>query len=186
MLGLKRRKRIEGWAVDVSDTNCEAERPGILQWIGDNNKAWLMCLVGIVLLTGVYAKFSRRTIGGNIPEDVPLRAPEYFRERPRYTQFEQEFRRDKRLVVDSIVDARFLSPGRFRIVVSSGIGADEIDYLAKMAAERVRYVFHHRTVVQVYQQNHDGESKVLVATAQWQEKKHGYWVKLQSDARPND
>jgi hypothetical protein len=184
MLGLRRRKRIEGWAVDVSETDGEMERQGFFQWIGDNSRAWFICLVGIVLLTGVYVKYSRRTIGGNIPEGVPLQAPEYFRERPRYTQFEQDFRRDKRFV-DYVVDARFLSPGRFQVVVSSGIGADDMDYLAKMAAERVRYVFHHRTVVQIYKEGLKGNSKVLVATAQWQEKKHGYWVKLQSDARPS-
>jgi len=182
MLGLKRRKRIEGWAVDVSEIEAEAERLGFLQRIGDNNKAWLVCLVGILLMTGIYIKFAKRTYGGHVAEPPPREAPEYFRERSRYTQFERDFRADKQYVA-SVVDARFLSPGMFQVVVASGISADEIDYLAKMSAERVTYVFHHRTVVQIYQRSPRGNSKVPVATAQWQDKKHGYWVKMQSDMR---
>jgi hypothetical protein len=184
MLGLRRRRRVEGWAVDVAGSDGEMEQQGLVRRVADNSKIWLLCLVGIVLLTGVFVKYSTFTIGGNAAAPEPLQAPSEFRDRIRYTQFAEEFSTDKRFA-ESVEEARFLSPGRFRLVVASGVSADEIDYVAKMAAERVRYVFQHRTVVQVYKRDITGSSSTLVATARWEPKKSGYAVSFQPGFLPS-
>ncbi len=178
MLGLTRRKKVEGWAIDVPEGDGEMERQSALRRFADNNRIWIACLIGIVLLTFALIKFSSKTIGGYVPDVKPLQAPAEFRDLAAYEQFAYEFRTDKRFG-ESVETARFLAPGRFQIVVASGVGADEIDYVAKMAAERVRYKFRHRTVVQVYKRESAEGTKELVATAQWEPKKGGYSVTLQ-------
>jgi hypothetical protein len=183
MLGLKRRKRVEGWAVDVPGTNGDMEPRSVLQRLGDNNKAWLLCLAGIVILTLALIKMSDRTIGGDVAASEPRAIPSEYRDRGRYLQFEQDFRADKRFA-EAVLEDRFLSPGRFQIVVSGGVSADEIDYVAKMAAERIRYLFGHKTVVQVYKRHAVTGAKILVAIVQWESKKGGYVVSFRSVSEP--
>lgn len=177
MLGLKRRKKVEGWAVEVPESDGDMERRSTWQQIADNNKAWLVCLAAIVLFTVVLIKMSNRTIDSDVPADEPRAIPAAYRDHGRYLQFEQDFRTDKRFA-DVVVEDRFLSPGRFQIIVSSGVSLDEIDYVAKMAAERIRYIFGHKVVVQVYKRNLSG-TRVLVAIVQWESKKGGYVVSFQ-------
>jgi hypothetical protein len=180
MLGFKRRKRVEGWAIDVPDG--DTERPGMMRRIADNNKAWLVCLAGLVVLTLFLVKMSNHTIGGDLPAVEPVRAPTEFRDRTRYSRFEQDFRTDRRFA-EAVVEDRFLSPGRLRVVVASGVSADEIEYLAKWAAERIRYVFHHRTVVQVYKNKGSSGESTLIAITRWEPKKGGYTVSFQAGSR---
>ena len=177
MLGLGRRKKVEGWAINISKSDGDSERQGVIQRIADNNRAWIACLAGVVLLTFFLVKYSNRTIGGSAPLRVPQPAPSEFRDRSRYTRFEQEFRGDKQFA-ELVLVARFLSPGRFQIVVPGGISADEIGYMAGIAAERISYRLRHRTVVQLYQKSMKGDTRILVATAQWQPKKRGYTVRF--------
>jgi hypothetical protein len=177
MLGSKRRKRVEGWAINVSEA--EEERPGLIRRMADNNRAWFVCLGGVVLLTGFLVRIADRRMSPNVREAIPIRAPLTFRDHARYVQFEQEFHADKRFA-DSVLEDRFLSPGRFQIVVDGGASADEVEYLAKWAAERIRHVFLHRTVVQVYKPYGPAGAKKLFATAQWEAKKGGYAVTFQA------
>lgn len=177
MLGLRRRKKIEGWALDLPDGDGEVERAPLARRVLDSNKAWVICLAGIVLLTFFFVKHSNRTMGPKAPVIDPLKAPSEFRDRGRYTRFETEFRTDKRFA-ESVIGVKFLTPGRLQIVVPGGMGADEIDYIAKMAAERVKYVFSHRTVVYVYKISAKNNARMLVATARWEPAKHGYLVRF--------
>jgi hypothetical protein len=180
MLGLKRRKRVEGWAVDVPEAN--GEHQGVARRVIDNNKVWLLCLVGVVVLTLACVEFSGRTISGPERIILPGPAPTYYRDRTTYLQFEQDFRNDKK-IAEPVAEDRFLSPGRFQIVVFSGVSADEIEYLAGMAAARITYVFHHRAVVLVYKKS-KSNVKTLIATAQWEPRKKGYGVTFQPGSQP--
>jgi hypothetical protein len=184
MMGLKRRKRVEGWAVDVPES-AEQDRPGILRRIGDSNKAWYVCLALIVLAGVFLMKKADVTMSPAGSADEPRRAPTEYRDYSKYLQFEQDLRADKRFA-GAVVRDRFLSPGQFQITVNGMASADEVEYLAKWSAERIRHIFGHRVVVQVYRLSGSGEAKKLMAIVQWEPKKDGYAVTFQTGSEFGD
>lgn len=178
MLGLRRRRRIEGWAVDVPDPEGELERQGLLRRLAESTKAWIFCLVVIVLVTAFFAKNANRGAGTPALTAPPKQAPSDFPDRTRYTNFEKEFASDSKFA-EVVLQAHFVTPGLLEIVVPAGASADNIEYTARMAGVRIRHVFGHRVVVQVYRKNAKTGERLLVATAQWQPKRSGYYVKFE-------
>lgn len=66
-------------------------------------------------------------------------------------------------------------------MVDGTVSADDIEYAAKMAAEKVKCEFAHRVVVTVYMQNAKDHTERLVATASWREDTYGFVVKRHGD-----
>lgn len=177
MLGFRRRGRIEGWAVDVSDPEGDSESVGLLRRLAESTKAWIICLIIIVLATFFFIKNANR--GAGTPAvSAPRQAPAEFTDRAPYTEFEKKFASDSKFA-EVVLQARFITPGLLEIVVPAGASADNIEYTARMAGVRIRHDFGHRVVVQVYRKNAKTGERILVATAQWQPKRSGYFVKFE-------
>jgi hypothetical protein len=176
MMGLRRRKKVEGWAVDVGSAEGDYGPLTLRQRLGDNNKLWIASFIVVVLLAGLFMKTSERVIGRPRPMPEPGRAPAAFGDRAAsYAQLAEQIRSDKRHN-GAVLEARFLTPGRLQIIVSGNISADEIDYVSKMAAEKVRARFGDRCVVQVYMRNLGSDVRSLVSTTRWEPKKFGFVV----------
>ena len=181
MLGIKRRRRTEGWAVETGKGEAVDEHLSAWQRLAESNKLWIVSVVAVVLLTMVYVRMCNRTISRVPPPPPPRDAPTYFKNPERYTEFADQFAHDKQFS-GLMISARFITPGRFRIVVPGTIGADDVDYMSKMAAERVRHEFQHKTIVLVYVKRAGDKSVTLVATTQWMKNKSGYVVRMHEAA----
>jgi hypothetical protein len=111
----------------------------------------------------------------------PPPAPARFADQSQYTQLADELTTDKRYK-ESVFTARFLSPGQLQLVVTPTVSADEVDYVSKIAAEKVRSKFNHRVVVEAYMNDPKDGSRSLIATTQWEPAKYGFVVKYHSGA----
>lgn len=182
MVGLKRRRRVEGWALDISEAEGNLDSGGIRQRLGDSNKLWIACVVVVVVATGIFVKTSGSVSTGPDVIRQPVAAPAEFEDREhRYRQLARGFMNDKRYK-ESITSVEFLSPGQLQVVVPGTISADEIDYISKMAAETVRNKLNHRVVVLVYVKRQADSSQSLAATTQWDPKKFGFVIRSKGGA----
>ncbi|MCE5324430.1 hypothetical protein LLG46_14105 [bacterium] len=175
MLGLKRRKRQEGWAMDV-DPNDERQNVGCLQRISDNNKLWVGSLITVCLLAIILVWTSSRGV----------QPPQEYGGQPGYsgkgtyndsdhTKFAVSFAKSKSYGT-AIDTAQFVDQEHFEIIVSQGVSADEIDYAARMAAQIILEKFRQRVIVEVYDE--DAAGKHFLANTLWNEEKLGYVVKF--------
>ena len=177
MVGLKRRRRVEGWAVDVSETDAQVGRATLMQRLAENNKLWLGCALGVVVLT---VGMMRGTDKARSIDEKYLVRPAGARAGT-YDDFaHREFAKrfaSERSGKASAIEARFVGPDNFEITVPGNMSKDDIDFLAKVAGMKIVHEFHFRPVVQVYAKGAGGR-ETLVATAQWETKKFGFVVKL--------
>ena len=178
MAATKGPKKLNGWALDAPDGDGAEPEVTLRQKLGDNNKLWLMSLVAVVLITGILL-FSARQEGNRKLEgaEPPPPAPERFDDRGAYTDFATRFANNDSHS-GSLISAYFLSPGKFRIVVPGNVSADDIEYLAKRAAESIYHDFQHRVVVQVYMKSAVDGREYLAATSRWESEKFGFAVSL--------
>lgn len=178
MLGLKRRKRQEGWAVEV-DPNDERQNAHFLQRISDNNKIWVISLVAVLLMTVVLVWVSTRS---GTPAQEYGGQPGYRGtgnyDDAAHSAFVEKFVKSKSYGA-VVASARFVDQERFEIIVNQGVSADEIDYTAQMAAQIILEKFRQRVVVEVYDQ--DTAGKHFLANTVWDEKKLGYVVKFNKE-----
>lgn len=176
MVGLKRRRKIEGWALDVSDTDIHSVDLTFRQRLADNNKLWLICTV-VVLLAAMLLIWKAQS-AGKVDDKLiaqPKAAIENAPVDEAHARFAREFAADKAYSSMNI-KAHFIDMGRFKIVVPSDISADDIDYMSKSAAEQIRYKFNHRVVVQVYMRSAADRKESRVAITSWSTKKFGGYV----------
>lgn len=179
MIGLKQRKRQEGWTTEVSNPNDERQNAGLLQRIGDNNKLWSVCLVGVLLLTALLFKQANRQ--GAPPQEYGGQPGYHGKgtyDDEAHRAFAENFKASKSYG-SSVVSTRFVNQERFEIIAQSGVSADEIDYAARMAARIILEKFRQRVVVEVYTQELSG--KRLLARTIWNPDKLGYVVKFNND-----
>jgi hypothetical protein len=178
MLGLKRRKRQEGWTVDV-DPNDERQGMSVAQRISDNNKLWVTSLVALLLMSFILIWASTR--GGTPPQEYGgqpgYRGSGSYNDAA-HLAFVDKFVKSKSYGT-AIASARFIDQERFEIIVNQGVSADEIDYAARMAAQIILEKFRQRVVVEVYDQ--DSAGKHFLANTVWDEKKLGYVVKFNKE-----
>ncbi|MCX8053674.1 MAG: hypothetical protein N3B12_07680 [Armatimonadetes bacterium] len=176
MLRLKRPRKVEGWALDVSETDTQLGRSTLWQRLADNNKVWIACLVGVVLLTFGLIKFSNRE---PVPKENYFVKPAGGRagspNDAAHKEFADRFVREQKGRL-AVLDARFVSVDNFRITVSYRMSRDDAEFLAKLAGLKIVRRFRYRPVVQVYSKGFTGQP-VLVATAHWETKKYGFVVK---------
>lgn len=176
MVGLKPRKRVEGWALDASNPSEARESAGVVQRIGDSNKLWVICFIGVLLLFAFLLHEAKR--GGPPPQEYGgqrgYRGIGTYDDEA-HTAFVEKFRTSK-FYGSAVESARFINQERFEIIARRGVSTDEIGYAASMAARIIVEKFRQRVVVEVYQQDPSG--KRLLATTRWDRKKLGYVVKF--------
>ena len=177
MVGIKRRRKVEGWALDVSETDAQVGRTTLGQRLAESNKLWAVCVLALFGLTaGLIWKADR----GQLPEDKYLVQPAGPRAGASDDMAHREFARkfaSERSRKFTVVEARFVGPDNFRITVPGNTSKDDIDFLAKVAGMKIVQKFGFRPVVQVYIQSPDAPP-LLVATAQWETKKYGFVVRF--------
>lgn len=175
MLGLKRRTRVEGWALDVSDGE-EVGYKSTLQRIGDNNRLWILALIVLVVVSGLLMHQAKRTSTGRAKMINPHQAKaggDYLDQA--HKDFIAEFVREKGKN-GAIIEARFSSNRKFVFVVPGETGADDIEYLSKMAAELHLARFKNWATVEAYQRSAATGSEVPRATTSWVPSHYGFVV----------
>lgn len=178
MLGLKRRAKVEGWALDV--TNGDEELKGsLIQRLGNNNKLWAVSLVVLLLVAGLLIRVSKSR-DSEKNEDL-VRPPS-----PRLVlgtygdKLHSEFAADFVKNNSAAISARF-ADGKFIIVVAGDTSVDDIEHMSRMAAERNGAKFRNRVVVDVYQRKSGTGQDVLVCTTQWDSDSFGYVPRFVTD-----
>lgn len=171
MAGLKRRERVEGWALDVSTAD-EGMGSSFFQRLADSNKLWVAALVVVVLVAGFLMLNAKRQASLKNEDIAPPPTARLmfgsYDDKP-HSQFTADFRRKN----EEVLDARF-EDGRFIIVVPGNASADDIDAMAKAAAQINWAKFKNRIVVEVYQRAAAANSDVLVCTTKWKTESFGF------------
>ncbi|MCE5314058.1 MAG: hypothetical protein ABFD49_07290 [Armatimonadota bacterium] len=175
MIGLKRRKKIEGWACP----NDDCQNAGTIQRIGDSNKLWITAVAAVVLFCAFFVFQARRE--SSLPQEYGGQPG--FRGKGTYydqahTAFVDSFVTNKSYG-SAVESARFIDQERFEIVAKRGVSADEISYAAAMAARIILEKFRQRVVVEIYEREPSG--KRLLAHTVWDSEKLGYVVKFNND-----
>jgi hypothetical protein len=173
MVGLRPRKKVEGWALDISNPNDERKGVGFVQRIGDSNKLWTICFIGVLLLTAFLYLEAKHT--DPLPQGQPGFRGIGDYDDEAHTAFVEKFITSKSYG-SAVESARFINQERFEIVAKRGVSADEIEYAAKMAASIILEKFRQRVVVEVYDEIPSG--KRLLARTEWSSKKLGYVLKF--------
>jgi hypothetical protein len=176
MIGIHRRRRIEGWAVEVSESQSTAGPYTLRQKLADNNKLWLIIL-GAILAIALWLLFN--TIQTEIvPSDGPAGGASIGSyDDSRHQDFTNWFL-GKKPYADSVLEGGFVGPNMFRLIMPSDASADDIDYTSKMTASLIEHKLRERTVVQVYLKRASTGSQQLVATTQYEPDSHGYKTKF--------
>ena len=174
MIGIRRRKKIEGWAIDVSDSDMDAGRLTPWQRLADNTRLWFAALAAVILIS---AFFIWQTGGGTNAggDHKRLAAPpiEAYRDF-KHTQFARDFV-NRNSYGTSIISAEFVGAD-FQITLPATASADEVNYTATMAAKLIEHKLKHRAIVDVYTKSASGGGVRLVAITKWNPEKYGYTV----------
>ena len=180
MLGLKRRRKVEGWAIDTSDTENGGMYASPWQRLADNNKIWIASFAFIVLVTIFFIKHADRAL---VVDQTPARGAKTADvgscNDSEHSALATEFANDKSNA-QVVAEARFLALDRFRIVVPSATSADDIEYVSQKAALRILHIFKCRPVVTVYMKDASDGSLNLVSTTRWESAKYGFVVKFKN------
>jgi hypothetical protein len=175
MLGLKRRKKQEGWAVDIDDSKDETKGLSLLQRIGDNNKFWAASIIVVVLIAALLIVQSNRSVPDALESETqPGYSGKGVYNDAAHKKFATDFVTDKSYGT-FITSARFIDQERFEMIAGRGVSADEIDFAARMAARLILSKFRQRIVVEVYDE--DSAGKHFLANTAWNPEK-GYIVKF--------
>jgi len=176
MLGLKRRKRVEGWALDVAETDREVGRSTPAEKLADNNKLWIICLIAVLAVSLALLRFGGNEQiekeGPRLPAD--LGSGHY--DDSEHKAFAKSFVTDKRHGT-TVLAARFVSREVFRIDVPANASKDDIEYAARYAGDRIVTVFNFRAVIEIHGKSVSGDSSIL-ATARWEPESYGFVVKF--------
>lgn len=184
MLGLKKRKESEGWAIDVDKAEPDGRDGSLRQRFADSDKLWAGSLIAVVVVVfGMYAaiKFAKPLQPRNARPSMSADALDYT------NAAHQKFARKivARKVGDIagntlIIDAEFIGKDKFRIVVRGEISADEIDAVSTMTARKIEHDFGVRPVVQVYRRRASDGRDEVVGSARWRPDKYGYFFKFEN------
>lgn len=181
MAGLKRRRKPEGWALSDSELKDESRYVSKWQRLADNNKLWFCCLIAVLLLASFLYRNAQQ--GGAVKSDVEVskKVNGAYNDKA-HTEFAQQFRYSSRYKT-LLTDARFVGPGAFRLAVRGSSSSDDIDYVSKLAAQKILSRFKTKVVVRTYMKRSGYSGEMLVATAQWEPKKYGFVVKFNREAK---
>jgi hypothetical protein len=177
MLGLTRRKQVAGWAIDVSENGHFEPTYGIRQRVADSNKVWVVSIAVIVVIALVLMAQARH---GGVKPGRYIKNPQWpssgAQATAAHVAFSREFAQDKS-VADKVIDARFIGQRRFRVVVPAQVSADDMHYIARMAARKILLRFDHLSTVELYEEAAATGKRELSATTRWDAEKYGFVVK---------
>jgi len=157
MVELKRRAKVEGWALDVSDLD---SRKPILQLIADNNKLWVATLVLVLLIAGFFVWQTKHESSTSSNRG--------------YASYNDQLHRDfigkfiRVTMRDAhIIYGRFTGKHDLELVVPDDTSSELISLASSVAAKDTRETFRTLYTVKVYRQNAKTEAKTLASTASW-------------------
>lgn len=177
MIGLKRRRKVEGWTVNVPD-GYEAGNNSLRQKLADNNKLWIFSLVAIVLITGFLI---HKTNQHAAPVGNPSYVDKYkvSSDAACYDEAHQKFTEDikkNKSFNFTPINVSFVGSGLLQVVVPGDVSADDVEYMASITGMKALHSLKERIVVNVYYNKaSDGEPD---ATASYNPKRNGYAVKF--------
>lgn len=171
MLGLKRRTKVEGWALDVTNAD-EATDSSFIQRLGENNRLWVVALMVLVLVSAFLIRHSKQ-MDSRKNEDLYKPPPARLVLGTYGDKLHRQFAADFLRANSAAIEAHF-AEGRFIVVVAGDTGADDIEHMSRMAAERNSSKFRNRVVVEVYQRRSASGRDVLVCTTKWETDSYGY------------
>jgi len=180
MIGIRRRRRVEGWALDIRDAEANGAPLSLKQRLIEDNRLWLVVMGVIVIFTlwTVINGKSGDSDDNHKTKPLPTSTGAYTDDRHR--EFTDYFLANKRYSA-SVLEAGYAGPGNFRIVMSSSTGPDEIEYTSKMAAKLIEHKVGERAVVNVYLKIEPSGLTRKVARANWDDKKATYMVTFESE-----
>jgi hypothetical protein len=177
---LLRKRRVEGWAQEISDPE-EAMGRSLLQRLGDNNRLWVA--VVIVLVVGSLALLvqAKRQVK---PEESDLYSPPASRpgsyyDDSKHLAFAQSFV-ERKDMAGKVVSARFAPADvrgqgdRLIIVVAPDTSSDDIEHISLMAAEKNRAAFRTRIRVLAYRIDPTTRTALRVAVTKWVPSRYGF------------
>lgn len=177
MVGFKRRTRVEGWALDVSDSEEVGYRSAIQRW-GENNRLWIAALILLIVVSVILICQTKQGGEETNKSDGPRQAAvngDYLNQA--HKDFATGFIRDKGKE-GLVIDAKFVDDRKFAFVVPGETGADDIEYLSKIAAELHRAHFKTWVTVAAYQRSAATGNDTLRAETTWVAPRYGFVVKF--------
>ena len=178
MLGLRRRKRKEGWAVDVERIEPDGRDDSVRLRMADSDRLWVAAICAIALIACLVYAIDKRGAGRRSkPPAEPTSAQALSYNDAAHRKFTERFV-SKKSQQSTVLEARFLNAKKFRIIVRGDVGADDISYLASMAANRIAHEFGTRAAVQVYRRSTAEKKDILIATAVWKDDRFGFVVQF--------
>jgi hypothetical protein len=176
---------VEGWALDINDAEANGTPLSLRQRLSEDNRLWLVVMGVIVVFT--FWMVTNGKSGGN---DDSRKAKPLPPSVGRYTDnkhqsFTNYFLANKRYS-SSVLEARYVGPGNFRIVMSGGTSTDEIKYISTMAAQMIEHRVGERAVVNVYVRSKQTGLTDKVATTNWNDNRATYTVTLKTSAAASD
>lgn len=170
MLGLKRRRRVEGWAVDVAETNADVGRSTLRQRLAENNRLWIVCTI-VVVIGSLYLAFTGGSTEDATGSSIIGRAQDNYDD-AEHREFEASIP-TKRHFKGSVVEAHFVDRETFRVTLKNGTTTDEVAYVARIVGTQIARKFNYRPVVLAYVVGPDG-TRILVASSQYEIRSSGY------------
>ncbi len=181
MLGLKRRRRVEGWAVDAAETNSDVGRATLMQRLAQNNRLWIICAIVIVIASLYLVVLSGRSGDNASHSKVVARAQDSYMDEEH--QAFADALPTKPHLKGKLVRARFSDADMFEITLKSGTSLEDVGYAARIVGTQIARRFGYRPVVLAYVTGPGGSrSAEPVLTATYDLKSSGY---VSTPTRPN-
>jgi hypothetical protein len=158
----RRKKQVEGWALDVEDTF----RPRLREKLGNNNKLWGLCLLAVVAGTVYYATLVARQFSPEPLAAISTRkaATGTYNDAAHMQLVEQMVRIAKKDRVDGF-SMRF-TPSHVEIEVPSDTSTDEVHFLSRFIAMAINRRFGGLPRIYVYTRRLD-DTRVLTGVTAW-------------------
>jgi len=183
MIRFRRRRRVEGWALDIAEAN--GAPLSLRQRLSEDNRLWLVVMGVIVVFT--FWMVTNGKSGGNNDshkaKHLPPSVGSYTDDK--HQSFTNYFLANKRYS-SSVLEARYVGPGNFRMVMPGNTCSDDIEYISKMAAKLIEYRVGERAVVNVYLRSEQSGLTRKVARTNWSDKRATYTITFEGRAAASD
>lgn len=183
MLGLTRRRRVEGWAVDAVETNADVGRATLMQRLAQNNRLWIACMI-LIVVVGLYLAFAgsglpdENMTGGRKTQDTFYDA--------RHRTFADDLP-TRPYMKGLVIGASFPDRETFWITLKSGTSLEDVGYAARIAGTQIARKFGYRPVIMAYVAGPDGQrSAKPVLTATYDLNSSGYVSTPTKADKPTD
>lgn len=184
MIGIHRRKRIEGWALDLNELEVSGPHYSLRQKLGEDNRLWLIVAGAIVVLTFWIIMGLQGKDNEDVAKEARVMSTNMNYTDQAHRDFTNEFLKNKRYC-KSVIEGGFTSPGIFRLVMPSDASADDIDFTSKMAAKLIENKLNERVAVYTYFKKVATGEEWRTAITQWDATKQSYSMKMLVESGSN-